>query len=801
MSKATRTAARPAEPHAADSHDLIRVHGARVNNLKDVSVEIPKRRLTVFTGVSGSGKSSLVFNTIAAESQRLINETYSAFVQGFMPTLSRPEVDVLDGLTTVITVDQQRLGADPRSTVGTATDANAMLRILFSRLGKPHIGPPGAYAFNVPSVRASGAITVERGARKTVKATFNRTGGMCDRCEGRGAVSDIDLTQLYDDSKSLAEGAFTIPGWKSDSFWTVRVYAESGFLDPDKPIRRFTKKEMHDFLYREPTKVKVEGVNLTYEGLIPKIQKSFLAKDKEALQPHIRAFVERAVTFTTCPACDGTRLSEGARSSKIGRISIADACAMQISDLAGWVRGLDEPSVAPLLDALQQSLDAFGEIGLGYLSLDRPSGTLSGGEAQRVKMIRHLGSSLTDITYVFDEPTIGLHPHDIQRMNDLLLRLRDKGNTVLVVEHKPETIAIADHIVDLGPGAGSGGGTVCFEGTVEGLRAGGTVTGRHFDDRAAVKESVRRPTGALEIRGATANNLRDVDVDIPLGVLAVVTGVAGSGKSSLVHGSLVKGPAAAGQGVVSIDQSAIRGSRRSNPATYTGLLDPIRKAFAKANGVKPALFSANSEGACPTCNGAGVVYTDLAMMAGVASVCEECEGKRFEASVLDHHLGGRDISEVLAMSVTEAEEFFGAGEAHTPAAHRILERLADVGLGYLSLGQPLTTLSGGERQRLKLATHMGEKGGVYVLDEPTTGLHLADVEQLLGLLDRLVDSGKSVVVVEHHQAVMAHADWIIDLGPGAGHDGGRVVFEGTPADLVAARSTLTGEHLAAYVGG
>ncbi|MET9618074.1 excinuclease ABC subunit UvrA [Kitasatospora indigofera] len=801
MSKATRPAARPAEPHAADSHDLIRVHGARVNNLKDVSVEIPKRRLTVFTGVSGSGKSSLVFNTIAAESQRLINETYSAFVQGFMPTLSRPEVDVLDGLTTVITVDQQRLGADPRSTVGTATDANAMLRILFSRLGKPHIGPPSAYAFNVPSVRASGAITVERGARKTVKATFNRTGGMCDRCEGRGTVSDIDLTQLYDDSKSLAEGAFTIPGWKSDSFWTVRVYAESGFLDPDKPIRKFTKKEMHDFLYREPTKVKVEGVNLTYEGLIPKIQKSFLAKDKEALQPHIRAFVERAVTFTTCPACDGTRLSEGARSSKIKRISIADACAMQISDLADWVRGLDEPSVAPLLDALQQSLDAFGEIGLGYLSLDRPSGTLSGGEAQRVKMIRHLGSSLTDITYVFDEPTIGLHPHDIQRMNDLLLRLRDKGNTVLVVEHKPETIAIADHVVDLGPGAGPGGGTVCFEGTVDGLRTGGTVTGRHFDDRAAVKESVRRPTGALEIRGAGTNNLRDVDVDIPLGVLAVVTGVAGSGKSSLVHGSLVKGPAAAEQGVVSIDQSAIRGSRRSNPATYTGLLDPIRKAFAKANGVKPALFSANSEGACPTCNGAGVVYTDLAMMAGVASVCEECEGKRFEASVLDHHLGGRDISEVLAMSVTEAEEFFGSGEAHTPAAHRILERLADVGLGYLSLGQPLTTLSGGERQRLKLATHMGEKGGVYVLDEPTTGLHLADVEQLLGLLDRLVDSGKSVVVVEHHQAVMAHADWIIDLGPGAGHDGGRVVFEGTPADLVAARSTLTGEHLAAYVGG
>ncbi|MFI6059742.1 ATP-binding cassette domain-containing protein [Streptomyces sp. NPDC051286] len=795
MSMAKRTDTRSTALHGADSHDLIRVHGARENNLKDVSIEIPKRRLTVFTGVSGSGKSSLVFDTIAAESQRLINETYSAFVQGFMPTLARPEVDVLEGLTTAIVVDQQRMGADPRSTVGTVTDANAMLRILFSRLGKPHIGPPSAYAFNVPSVRASGAITVERGAKKAVKATFTRTGGMCTRCEGRGTVSDIDLTQLYDDSKSIAEGAFTIPGWKSDSFWTVRVYAESGLLDPDKPICKYTKKEMQDFLYREPTKVKVEGVNLTYEGLIPKIQKSFLSKDKEALQPHIRAFVERAVTFTTCPECDGTRLSEGARSSKIKRISIADACAMQISDLAEWVSALDEPSVAPLLAALRHTFDSFVEIGLGYLSLDRPSGTLSGGEAQRVKMIRHLGSSLTDVTYVFDEPTIGLHPHDIQRMNNLLLRLRDKGNTVLVVEHKPETIAIADHVVDLGPGAGTGGGSVCFEGTVEGLRAGGTITGRHLDDRAALKDTVRTPTGTLEIRGATAHNLQGVDVDIPLGVLAVVTGVAGSGKSSLVHGSIP-----AGAGVVSIDQSAIRGSRRSNPATYTGLLDPIRKAFAKANGVKPALFSANSEGACPNCNGAGVIYTDLAMMAGVATTCEECEGKRYQASVLDYHLGGRDISEVLAMSVTEAEEFFGAGEAHTPAAHRILVRLADVGLGYLSLGQPLTTLSGGERQRLKLATHMAEKGGVYVLDEPTSGLHLADVEHLLGLLDRLVDSGKSVIVVEHHQAVMAHADWIIDLGPGAGHDGGRIVFEGTPADLVADRSTLTGEHLAAYVG-
>ncbi|WP_399494271.1 ATP-binding cassette domain-containing protein [Streptomyces sp. P9(2023)] len=798
MSMATRKGAQPPAPHGADSHDVIRVHGARENNLKDVSIEIPKRRLTVFTGVSGSGKSSLVFNTIAAESQRLINETYSTFVQGFMPTLARPEVDVLEGLTTVITVDQQRIGADPRSTVGTATDANAMLRILFSRLGKPHIGPPSAYSFNTASVRASGGITVERGAAKTktVKATFQRTGGMCTRCEGRGKVTDIDLTQLYDDTKSLSEGAFTIPGWKSDSQWTVQLYAQSGFVDPDKPIRRYTKKEMQAFLYGEPTKIKVNGINLTYEGLIPKIQKSFLSKDKESMQPHIRAFVERAVTFTTCPECDGTRLSEGARSSKIKRISIADACAMEIRDLAEWIRGLKEPSVAPLLDALGRTLDSFVEIGLGYLSLDRPAGTLSGGEAQRVKMIRHLGSSLTDVTYVFDEPTIGLHPHDIQRMNELLLRLRDKGNTVLVVEHKPEAIAIADHVVDLGPGAGTGGGTVCFEGTVEGLRAGGTITGRHLDDRASLKESVRTPGGALEIRGATANNLREVDVDIPLGALVVITGVAGSGKSSLVHGSIP-----VGETVVSVDQTPIRGSRRSNPATYTGLLDPIRKAFAKANDVKPALFSANSEGACPTCNGAGVIYTDLAMMAGVATPCEDCEGKRFQAEVLEYKLGGRDISEVLAMSVTEAEEFFGEGEAKTPAAHKILERLADVGLGYLTLGQPLTTLSGGERQRLKLATHMADKGGVYILDEPTTGLHLADVEQLLGLLDRLVDSGKSVIVIEHHQAVMAHADWIIDLGPGAGHDGGKVVFEGTPAKLVADRSTLTGEHLAAYVGG
>ncbi|WIX77391.1 excinuclease ABC subunit UvrA [Amycolatopsis carbonis] len=795
MTKATAKAQPSSAPQGADSHDVIRVHGARVNNLKDVSVELPKRRLTVFTGVSGSGKSSLVFGTIAAESQRLINETYSAFVQGFMPTLARPDVDVLEGLTTAIIVDQERMGADPRSTVGTATDANAMLRILFSRLGKPHIGSPQAFSFNVASISGGGAVTFERAGR-TVKErrSFSITGGMCPRCEGRGKVNDIDLTALYDENKSLNEGAITIPGYSMEG-WYGRIFRGSGFFDPNKPIRKFTKKELNDLVYKEPTKIKVEGINLTYSGLVPAIQKSFLSKDVDAMQPHIRAFVERAVTFTTCPECQGTRLSAEARSAKIGKLSIADACAMQISDLAEWVSGLKEPSVAPLLASLRHTLDSFVEIGLGYLSLDRPSGTLSGGEAQRTKMIRHLGSSLTDVTYVFDEPSIGLHPHDIQRMNGLLRQLRDKGNTVLVVEHKPETIAIGDHVVDLGPDAGSGGGEVVYEGSVEGLRKSGTRTGRHLDDRAKLKPSVRTPTGAFEVRGASTHNLRDVDVDIPLGVLVVVTGVAGSGKTSLIHGSV-----SGGEDVVTVDQGAIRGSRRSNPATYTGLLEPIRKAFAKANGVKPALFSANSEGACPNCNGAGVVYTDLAMMAGVATPCEVCEGKRFQAEVLEYHLGGRDISEVLTMPVAEALEFFADGEAKIPAAHKILQRLADVGLGYLTLGQPLTTLSGGERQRVKLATNMGTDGGVYVLDEPTAGLHLADVDQLLGLLDRLVEAGKSVIVIEHHQAVMAHADWIIDLGPGAGHDGGRVVFEGTPADLVAKRATLTGEHLADYVG-
>ncbi len=777
--------------HIADAHDVIRVHGARENNLRNVSVDLPKRRLTAFTGVSGSGKSSLVFATIAAESQRMINETYSAFLQGFMPALARPDVDVLEGLTTAIVVDQERMGSDPRSTVGTATDTGAMLRILFSRLAEPHLGGPKAYSFNVASASGVGALTKADGSRE--KREFTITGGMCVRCEGRGAVSDFDVAALVDRSKSLAEGAIRVPGYSMDG-WYGRIYSGSGFFEMDKPVGEFSDEEWRTLLHLEPTKIKAEGINVTFEGLIPKIQKSMLVKDVEAMQPHIRAFVERAVVFTTCPECEGTRLNEGARSSRIGEKNIADVSAMQITDLAGWLRGLHKPSVAPLLGSLQHTLDSFVEIGLGYLSLDRPAGSLSGGEAQRVKMIRHLGSALTDVTYVFDEPSIGLHPHDIERMNGLLLRLRDKGNTVLVVEHKPETIAIADHVVDLGPGAGNEGGEICFEGSVDGLRESDTVTGRHLDDRARLKEFVRSASARLEVRGAYAHNVRDVDVDIPLGVLCVVTGVAGSGKSSLIHGSV-----APREGVVTIDQTAIRGSRRSNPATYTGLLDPIRKAFAKANGVKPAMFSPNSEGACPTCKGAGVVYSDLGMMAGVATTCEDCEGRRFQAAVLEYRFGGRDIAEVLAMSVAGAEEFFREGEGRIPAAHKILVRLADVGLGYVTLGQPLTTLSGGERQRLKLAAQMADKADVYVLDEPTSGLHLADVENMLGMLDRLVDSGRSVIVIEHHQAVMAHADWIIDLGPGAGHDGGRVVFEGTPTDLVAEASTLTGEHLARYV--
>ncbi len=779
--------------HDADAHDLIRVEGARENNLKNVSLELPKRRLTVFTGVSGSGKSSLVFDTIAAESQRMINETYSAFLQNFMPSLGRPDVDLLEGLTPAIIVDQERMGANARSTVGTVTDANALLRVLFSRLGKPHVGPPNAYSFNVPSVRASGERTVEKGSAKTETVTFSINGGMCPKCDGMGQVNDIDLKQLYDENKSLNDGALTVPGYTADG-WLVRIFAASGFVPGDKPIKKFSKQELNDFLYKEPTKVKVDKINLTYEGLIPRIQKSFLSKDVDSMQPHIRAFVERAVTFSKCPECEGTRLSKAARSSKIKGVNIADLCAMQLNELAAWAKGLKEPSVAPLLKTLTHLLDSFVEIGLGYLSLDRPSGTLSGGESQRVRMIRHLGSSLTDVTYVFDEPTIGLHPHDIQRMNELLLRLRDKGNTVLVVEHKPETIEIADGVVDLGPRAGAGGGEIVFQGTVDELRKSGTLTGKHLSDRAQLKETVRKPTGTLEIRGAKKHNLKKVDVDIPLGVLVVVTGVAGSGKSSLIHGEVT-----GREGVVTVDQSAISGSRRSNPATYTDMLEPIRKAFAKANNVKPALFSANSEGACPTCNGAGVIFTDLGIMSGVTTVCEDCEGKRFQASVLEYRLGGKNIAEVLDLPVDEAVKFFGAKDVKLQPALEVAQRLADVGLGYITLGQPLTTLSGGERQRLKLATHLGTDGGVYVLDEPTTGLHLADLKQLLALLDRLVDAGKSVIVIEHNQSVMAHADWVIDLGPGAGHDGGKVVFEGTPADLVKAKGTLTGQHLAKFI--
>ncbi|MBY0688681.1 ATP-binding cassette domain-containing protein [Microbacterium marinilacus] len=779
--------------HAADNHDRIRVQGARENNLKDVSVDIPKRRLTVFTGVSGSGKSSLVFDTIAAESRRMIDETYSAFVQGFMPSVPRPDVDVLEGLTTAIIVDQDRLGANPRSTVGTVTDASAMLRILFSKLGEPYIGGPTAFSFNIPTQKASGVMTGPKGEKKIVKDAIY-LGGMCPRCEGRGAVSDLDLAQVVDESKSLNEGAIMVPGYTADG-WMVKGFSESGFYPADKPVSSFSEKQRNLFLYGEVTKVKISGINMTYEGLIPKITKSMLSKDLDALQPHIRAFVERVATFARCPECDGTRLTEGARSSKIDGVSIADACRMQVTDLADWVGGLDKPGAGPLLDALRANLAAFVTLGLGYLSLERPSVTLSGGEAQRIKMLRHLGSSLTDVTYVFDEPTIGLHPHDIERMNGLLLQLRDKGNTVLVVEHKPETIAIADHAIDLGPRAGGQGGEICFEGSVQGLRGSGTLTGEHLDFRVQVKPDLRAPTGVIEVRGATSHNLQDVSVDIPTGVLTVVTGVAGSGKSSLIHGSVAKR-----DGVVSIDQGAIKGSRRSNPATYTGLLEPIRKAFAKANGVKPALFSANSEGACPTCKGAGLIVTELGFMDTVETPCEDCGGKRFQATVLEYRLGGKDITEVLDLPVAEARAFFSDGDARLPAAATILGRLEDVGLGYLTLGQPLSTLSGGERQRIKLANQMGEKGDVYVLDEPTTGLHLADVANLLGLLDRLVDAGKSVIVIEHHQAVMAHADWIIDLGPGAGHDGGRVVFEGTPAELVAARSTLTGEHLATYVG-
>jgi excinuclease ABC A subunit len=767
----------------------IQVRGARENNLRDISLDIPKRRLTVFTGVSGSGKSSLVFGTIAAESQRLINETYSAFVQGFMPTLARPDVDSLDGLTTAIILDQERMGANVRSTVGTVTDANALLRVVFSRIGRPQIGGPQAFSFNVPSVTGGGAIKVQRGSGETVRRTFSVAGGMCPRCEGMGTVSDIDVAQLYDANKSLNEGAITVPGYTADG-WSTRLFSDSGFLDPNKPIRDYNETELRDFLYREPVKVRINGINLTYEGLVPRIQKSFLAKDVDALQPHIRAFVDRVAVFRPCPECGGTRLNDAARSSKIAGVNIADACAMQISDLAEWVRGLDEPSVAPLLAALGASLDSFVEMGLGYLSLDRPSGTLSGGEAQRTRMIRHLGSALTDITYVFDEPTIGLHAHDVERMNSLLRRLRDKGNTVLVVEHDPEVIRIADHVVDMGPGAGQHGGRVVYEGDVDGLTAAATATGRHLDATQELKSSPRKSRGSIAIRNARLHNLQNVSVDVPLGVLVAVTGVAGSGKSSLIHGCMPR----TNPSVTVIDQSSIRGSRRSNPATYTGILDPIRTAFAKANGVKPALFSANSEGACPNCNGLGKTYTSLGFMADVVSICEVCEGRRYTDEVLQYRLRGRNIVEAMAMSVDEAREFFTERPVRV-----MLDRLADVGLGYVSLGQELDTLSGGERQRLKLAIEMSTDTEVYVLDEPTTGLHMQDVDNLVGLLDRLVDSGRSVIVIEHNLDVVARADWVIDLGPGGGHDGGRIIFEGPPGELVRAKGSLTGTHLARRV--
>ena len=777
--------------HAADRHDRIRVHGARVNNLRDVTVELPKRRLSVFTGVSGSGKSSLAFHTIAAESQRLINETYSTFVQGFMPQLARPEVDVLDGLTTAIVVDQERVGGDARSTVGTVTDTHALLRILFSRVGQPHIGPPSAFSFNVASVSASGSIKV--GTAKAEKVSFSRTGGMCPGCEGLGRVPHIDLDEIYDPSKSLNEGAITVPTYTADG-WMVTLYTESGLLDPDKPIRDYSEQELHDFLHHEGTRLKIGGINRTYEGLLVRLQSSMFSKDRESLQPHIRRFVDRAATFVDCPDCDGTRLAETARSATIRGRNIAELCRMEVRDLAAWVAELDEPSVGPLVAKLRAALDAFVRIGLGYLSLERPTGTLSGGEGQRVKMVRHLGSALTDVTYVFDEPTTGLHPHDIQRMNDLLLALRDKGNTVLVVEHEPRTIAVADHVVDLGPGAGTEGGTVCYEGDVAGLRTSDTVTGHHLDDRASLKDAVREPTGVIEVRGASTHNLQDVDVDIPLGVLVVVTGVAGSGKSSLVHGSLPDD-----LDVVAIDQTPIRGSRRSYPATYTGLLDPIRKAFAKANDVSPALFSANSEGACPTCNGNGAIDSDLPTMATVAIPCEDCEGRRFRPEVLVHTLGGtrhrRGAGDVRGRRASLLRRGRRAHPRRPPDPRAAGRR----GAG-LPHPRPTADHAVGWRAATAEAGHPhGRRGWDLRAGRADSGLHLADVDQLLRLLDRLVDDGTSVIVVEHHEAVMAHADWIVDLGPGAGHDGGRVVFEGTPADLVADASTLTGQALAAYV--
>ncbi|WP_291314828.1 excinuclease ABC subunit UvrA [Corynebacterium sp. UBA2622] len=775
-------------------HDAIVVTGANENNLRNVSLRIPKRRLTVVAGLSGSGKSSLVFNTIAAESRRLINETYSSFVQGFMPSMARPDVDKLEGITTAIVIDQEPMGANVRSTVGTATDVTAMLRVLFSRIAEPNAGGPGAYSFNVPSVSGGGVLTDSRGRRKVLK-NYRRTGGMCPTCEGTGRASTFDVAEVVDKQLSLDDGAVRVPGYKPGS-WLLRHYTESGYFPTDVPVGEFTDEQRHMLLFAEPRRVNHLGINTTYEGLIPKLTKSLLSREKEGMQKAMREFVERAATSGPCPDCGGTRLAPHALESTVAGRNIAELCAMEVRELAGWMEGVTEQSVAPLVGAIRETLENFLTIGLGYITLDRPASTLSGGEAQRITMIRHLGSPLTDVTYVFDEPTAGLHPDDIERMNSLLLALRDKGNTVLVVEHRPQTIEIADHVVEMGPGAGSEGGNVIFEGSVEELRGADTPTGRHLHERYALKSDAecRHGEGALEIRSADENNLDGVDADIPRGVLTAVTGVAGSGKSSLVRALPLD------ENTVWVDQSSISGSRRSNPATYTGMLDSIRKAFAKANGVKPALFSPNSEGACANCKGAGVVYVDLGIMQGVDVPCEVCEGRRFDQAVLEYTFGGRDISEVLDMPATEAAAFFAEREHKVPAAARIARHLVDVGLGYIRLGQPLTTLSGGERQRLKLASHLNDDATLFVLDEPTNGLHVADAGALVDLFDSLVDAGATVVVIEHNPAVISRADHIIDLGPGAGSAGGRIVAEGTPEAVAANPASVTGRYLRRFSG-
>ncbi len=740
------------------TRDVIEVRGARQNNLVGVDLDIPKRMLVVFTGSSGSGKSSLVFGTIAAESQRLINETYTAFLQSLMPALPRPDVDRLSGLNAAIVVDQERMGANSRSTVGTATDAWSMLRALFAAVGSPQVPGPAALS-------------------------FNDTSGMCPACEGIGTLATIDVDAVLDRALSLASGAITFPNFAVGSlFW--QIFADSGYFDVDEPLTRWSQADLDQLLTGTGGKVGTGSYKMAYEGLLDKIRRLYLSKDRDALQPHVRRAVDAAATVIACPDCGGTRLNERARGCLVAGRTIAECNAMQVDDLAVWVRGLTAAGIAPMVAGLASTLDNLIEIGLAYLSLDRQTGTLSGGEAQRVKMVRHLESSLTEMTYVFDEPTGGLHAHDTARMIRLLQRLRDKGNTVLVVEHDPDVICAADHVVDLGPGAGSDGGQVVYQGDVAGLRRSGTVTGEHLDVRQPIRADPRQATGYLRVEDATANNLRAVTVDVPLGVLTVVTGVAGSGKSSLLS-SLPRSA-----DLVFMDQTPIKGSRRSNPATYSGVLDPIRDAFAKANDVRAALFSANSEGACPACSGLGVTYTDLAYMPGVATPCEACEGRRFTADVLAHRLRGADICEVLAMTIDQAATFFTE-----KSVRPTLRSLVDAGIGYVRLGQPMTSLSGGERQRLRLGIEMGRSARTYVLDEPTSGLHLADVDHLVGLLDRIVEAGGTVIVIEHNLDVVARADWVIDLGPGAGHDGGRVVYQGPPAGLPTDGTSLTGHHL------